>query len=133
MTTTGSAWDWAGIAAFLSVLGGGLWTLLKSLRGGIVSREDTLNARERAHDEAIDRKLKDISADLERTHMKYAALLSALTVMIDHMITQTPFDPVLGTLADTLRSAFPAEAEIPAEMALLLLRLDTRPRIPANG
>ena len=123
-----SAAEIGAIAALLSMLGGGAWTIYNAVQRGASNREDSLTKREAAHDETVDRKLRELAEDHTRLNRKYGALLAALTVMIDHMIAQQPFDPVLGTLSSTLRKAFPPEDEIPSEMAMLLLRLDGRPR-----
>lgn len=128
-----SAAEIGAIAALLSMLGGGAYTIYNALQKGASSREDSLTKREAAHDETVDRKLRELADDHLRLNRKYGALLAALTVMIDHMIAQQPFDPVLATLSTTLRKAFPPEEEIPSEMAMLLLRLDGRPRVPEKN
>lgn len=116
--------DLALVLTMLGTLGSGALLLFRAVRKGAATREDSLTAREREHDAIIDAKLKAMDAALERTNRKYAAMVGAFTVLVDHIVTQQPHDPGVAALVDKLRQAYPVEAEMPIEFTMLLLRLD---------
>lgn len=89
-----------------------------------MSREDSLTQREREHDAKIDAKLRAMEDALESTNRKYAAMVGAFTVLVDHIVTQRPHDPGVDALVEKLRNAYPVGAEMPIEFTMLLLRLD---------
>lgn len=122
-----NAADIAAYVGCLGILGMGVWRLYEVWRAG-PSREDWLSAREKEHDATIDRELEGLRSKNRMLERHLAALFAAVTVMVDRQITQSPFDPALAALSSSLRQSYPTNEEMPPEMAMLLLRLDARPK-----
>ena len=121
------------VVGVLSILIGGVWTLLRALMGNESSRASLLAKREREHDEEIDRRLKEqrqqielLEAKLALTERHFAALVTAFTLLIDQFIANDTDEATLAALTLSLRATFPLTGEVPPQLASLLARLDAR-------
>lgn len=115
--------DWAGVAAFLAVIGGGLkWLWSKLARG--VSIED----REERYIAKVERRIAAIEGELTKIKRDYGLVVGIAHVMVDDLLVVNPQSQALAMVAALVREAYPLVTDTPSEMMHLLHRLDAAGR-----
>lgn len=113
-----SAFDLAGVAALLGVVGAGLKYLLTRWFGREGEREAELSRREKDW-------MHGVEARLNKIEKAYGVVVGIVHVWIDEIGHDSPSLPVI---AAQLKEAFPVDEEIPTELRNLVLRLETKQR-----
>lgn len=124
LTSTTSVFDFAGVAAFLAVIGAGLKWIYDNWGVRGADRDDQITAREQRYLAKVEERLRELDARVFRVERAYGAVLGVAHVMVDDLIITNPKSAALEMVRGQLRAAYPTQTDMPNELYQLAMRLE---------
>lgn len=116
--------DWAGLAAFIGMLGTGAAWLFKNWGKSTIDRDDRITAREQAWSAKTEARMVALEENVAKLDRAYGVMIGVGHLMLDELEVHAPAS--LALVRAQIRIAYPVDKELPTDLLQFAQRLDRR-------